>query len=149
MQRVSCALVLAVGIGAVAFAQGPGVPRIWDDAALEDWATPIAGLNTRPAHYRAAEYYAAPAVNLRTYPLYHPDSEPAGYWEWLQQQKPEPLVDATRMRTNQDWIAAGERAFVGLHRPARGVGPRELGGPSGPSPPALAVVQRRADRGGG
>lgn len=112
MPRVSCALVLAVGLGAVAFAQRPGVPRIWDDAALEDWATPIAGLNTRPAHYRAAEYYAAPAVNLRTYPLYHPDSEPAGYWEWLQQQKPEPLVDATRMRTNQDWIAAGERAFV-------------------------------------
>jgi hypothetical protein len=113
MSRVStCSLALAFALWAVVAAQGERVPRIWDDGALRDWSTPIAALNVRPAHYSAAEYYAAPAVNLRTYPVYHPDSEPAGYWEWLQKQKPEPLVDATRMRTNADWIEAGERAFL-------------------------------------
>jgi hypothetical protein len=113
MSRVSaCLLVLAIGLCGVVSARGPTVPRIWDDAALDGWATPVAGLNVRPAHYSAAEYYAAPAVNARTYPVYHPDAEPAGYWEWLQKQKPEPLVDAAHMRTDRDWIAAGERAFL-------------------------------------
>ena len=87
------------------------VPRIWDDMALADWATPVAGLNVRPAHYTSAEYYGVSADNLKTYPVYHPDSEPPGYWQELQKMKPEPLVDISRIRTNQDWIAAGELAL--------------------------------------
>ena len=61
--------------------------------------------------------YSAPADNLRTYPVYHPDDEPAGYWEWLQKQKPEPLVDARAMRSTEDWVAAGRRAFRGIDQP--------------------------------
>ena len=102
--------------GAIA-AQSIGVPRIWDDGALADWATPVAGLNARPAHYSGAEYYASPEDNYRTYPVYHPDREPPGYWEWLQRQSPEPLVDAPAMRTRADWIAAGERAFHEMDSP--------------------------------
>jgi hypothetical protein len=60
------------------------VPKIWDDEALEDWATPIAALGVRPGHFTAAEYYALPGDNLKTYPVYRPDREPPGYWEWLQ-----------------------------------------------------------------
>ena len=93
-------------------AQGLQAPRIWDDAALQDWATPVAGLNVRPGHYASAEYYAAPVDNLRTYPVYSPDSEPSGYWEELQQKKPEPLIDLRTIQTEQDWIAAGQRAFL-------------------------------------
>jgi hypothetical protein len=87
------------------------VPRIWDDAELAGWATPLAALNIPPGHFTSDEYYKVPADNLRTYPVYPPDREPPGYWEWLQQQKPEPLVDASRIQTKDDWIAAGERAF--------------------------------------
>jgi hypothetical protein len=90
------------------------LPRIWDDEALKDWATPIAALGIRPGHFTAAEYYAVPEDNLRTYPVYRPDREPPGYWEWLQKQKPEPLVDASKIRTREDWIKAGEAAFRGL-----------------------------------
>lgn len=86
-------------------------PIIWNDAALSDWETPIARLNVRPGHFNAEEYAATPADNFRTYPVYPPDREPSGYWDWLQQQKPEPLVDASQMRSREDWIAAGERAF--------------------------------------
>ena len=89
-------------------------PRIWDDAALAEWATPIAALNVRPAHYSAAEYYSVPGDNLRTYPVYPPDSEPSGYWEELNKKKPEPLVDVSKIRTTEDWMAAGERAFSEL-----------------------------------
>ncbi len=85
--------------------------KIWDDKALEDWATPIAALGVRPSHFTSAEYYAVEGENLRTYPVYRPDREPPGYWEWLQKQKPQPLVDAGKLRTREDWIKAGETAF--------------------------------------
>jgi hypothetical protein len=101
----------AVTFCAVLAGQSTRPPRIWDDAALAEWATPIASLNVRPGHYSSADYYAAPEDNFRTYPVYHPDSEPPGYWEDLQKRTPEPLVDASRIRTRADWIAAGERAF--------------------------------------
>src|SRR5688500_2871063 len=83
--------VLAALSAALVAQAPPAVPRIWDDAALADWATPVAALNLRPAHYSSAEYYSVPGDNLRTYPIYHPDSEPAGYWEELNKKKPEPL----------------------------------------------------------
>ncbi|HAX44537.1 MAG TPA: hypothetical protein PLF84_03690 [Bryobacteraceae bacterium] len=89
-------------------------PRIWDDEALKDWATPVAALGVRPGHYSAAEYYAIPGDNLKTYPVYHPNREPKGYWEWLQKQRPEPLVDASKIRSARDWAAAGQRAFEDL-----------------------------------
>jgi len=87
------------------------VPKIWDGKALEDWATPIAALGVRPSQFTAAEYYAVPDENLRTYPVYRPDREPSGYWEWLQKQKPQPLVDTQKLRTREEWIRAGEIAF--------------------------------------
>ena len=113
-RAISLCLLLASSVWVTVFAQSMRVPRIWDDAALAEWATPVAGLNVRPSHYTAQEYYALPADNLRTYPVYPPNKEPAGYWEWLQKQKPEPLVDLGRIRSDGDWIAAGERAFHDL-----------------------------------
>ncbi len=55
-----------------------------------------------------------PGDNLRTYPVYPPDDEPAGYWDELQKKKPELLVDTSKIRSAQDWVAAGERAFSEL-----------------------------------
>jgi len=110
---VLASLLAAANIALVRSQPQPAgsAPRIWNDADLADWATPVAGLNLRPAHISAAEYYALPGDNLRTYPVYHPDSEPAGYWEELKRKKPEPLVDLSKIRSKADWIAAGERAF--------------------------------------
>src|SRR5687768_1590719 len=83
------------------------VPKIWDDKALAEWATPVAALGIRPGHFSSAEYYAIPADNFKTYPVYRPDREPPGYWEWLQRQKPEPLVVSAQLRHREDWIRAG------------------------------------------
>jgi hypothetical protein len=104
-------IVGLLSLGTLAAMTETRVPRIWDDGALEEWATPVAALNVRPGHYTSAEYYKAAADNFRTYLVYPPDKEPAGYWEWLQKQKPAPLVDAAAIHGAQDWIAAGERAF--------------------------------------
>jgi hypothetical protein len=109
--RRICAIVTLLFLARLAAKSQTRVPRIWDDDALEEWATPVAALDIRPGHYTAAEYHKVPADNLRTYPVYPPDKEPPGYWERLQKEKPAPLVDATAMHSAQDWIAAGERAF--------------------------------------
>src|SRR5215470_9732884 len=62
----------------------PQIPKTWDEAELAEWATPLAGLNQRPTHISAKEYYSLPVENLRTYPAYFPGREPEGYWEMLQ-----------------------------------------------------------------
>jgi len=89
----------------------PDIPRTWDDAALADWATPVVGLNVRPTHISAREYYALRTENLRTYPVYYPGREPRGYWEMLQHIGPEPLIEPEKLASEADWIAAGQRVF--------------------------------------
>lgn len=87
------------------------VPKVWDEAALARWLTPLAGLNARPTHLSEAEYYSLPVENLRSYPVYFPDREPPGYWEKLQHLGPQSLIEPEKLKTEADWIAAGERVF--------------------------------------
>src|SRR5262249_34908799 len=89
----------------------PAVPKTWDEAALVEWATPIAGLNVRPTHITPKEYYSFEVENLRTYPVYYPAREPEGYWEMLQHLGPKPLIELERLKTEADWIEAGRRVF--------------------------------------
>src|SRR5262245_48357420 len=98
--RLLIVTVLAVWSSAVA----QKVPKTWDEAALADWATPVAGLNLRPGHLREKDYYALPVENLRTYPVYYPGPEPAGYWDMLLKNGPKPLIEPARLRTQADWI---------------------------------------------
>lgn len=90
------------------------VPKLWDEQLLATWATPVAGVNALPSFRPAAEYYAAPIDDLRTFPVYHPDREPTGYLEWLAQQAPRPLIEPAKLRTKAEWIAAGQDVFDGL-----------------------------------
>lgn len=100
-------LAAAIRLGA----QTTTVPKTWDEAALKDWATPIAALGVRPGHFSAEEYYASPVQNYRTYPVYAAGREPVGYFERLQKAKPEPLIESGKLKTKTDWIAAGQRVF--------------------------------------
>lgn len=86
-------------------------PRIWNDQALAEWATPVAGLNIRPGHFSEGEYYAAPVAEaVRTYPVYLPGREPHGYFEALQTRRPEPLV-VPGARTGAEWAKVGKTVF--------------------------------------
>jgi hypothetical protein len=92
-------------------------PRFWNDRDLAEWAAPVVGLNVRPGHYSEKEYYAAPELELvRTYPVYAPGREPAGYWDMLKSTKPEPLLKSGA-RTDAEWIEAGKRVFHELDVP--------------------------------
>ncbi len=106
--RILIALLLA---SAAAPAQAP---RTWADKDLADWALPVLGINQRPGHFPEGEYYRAPVDNLRTYPVYHPDREPSGYWESLKKKGPLPLVEPAKLSTTGDWIQAGRRVFEEL-----------------------------------
>ncbi|MDX2181426.1 MAG: hypothetical protein SFV18_17660 [Bryobacteraceae bacterium] len=90
------------------------IPKVWDERALRDWATPLAGLNARPSHLSAKEYYALRPDDLRTYPVYAPGREPAGYWDMLQNVGPKPLIDPSALAAEADWVAAGRRVFEEL-----------------------------------
>ena len=90
------------------------VPKTWDEKALADWAIPVTGLGARPGHFSEREYYQTPVENVRSYTVYHPDREPAGYWEWLKKQRPEPLIEPQKLRTEGNWIQAGRRVFEEL-----------------------------------
>jgi hypothetical protein len=89
----------------------PNIPKTWDDAALADWATPVAGLNVRPTHMSEKEYYSMRVENLRTYPVYYPGREPEGYWEMLQHVGPKPLIEPEKLKSEADWIEAGRIVF--------------------------------------
>jgi Di-haem oxidoreductase, putative peroxidase len=89
----------------------PDIPKVWDDAALRDWATPLAGLNARPTHVSSKEYYGFEIENLRTYPVYFPGREPEGYWKMLQQVGPQPLIVPEKLHTENEWVSAGRVVF--------------------------------------
>ena len=107
-------LLLAASLCA---AQEVSAPRIWNDEALADWAVPVAGVNARPGHFSEQEYQDAPLGEwVRTYPVYFPGREPAGYWEMIQNKKPEPII-TPGPRTAAEWIAAGRQVFHELDVP--------------------------------
>jgi mono/diheme cytochrome c family protein len=107
-------LVLQASLLPAQSAFRPVIPKVWDDAALADWATPVAGLNVRPTHLSAKEYYSLPVDNRRTYPVYYPGQEPEGYWEMLQHVAPKALIEPDKLKTKTDWIDAGRRIFAEL-----------------------------------
>src|SRR5579863_463398 len=115
--KIVCSILFAVTLGAWALwsqsALHPAmpIPKTWDEAALADWATPLAGLNMRPTHLSVKEYYSLPVANLQTYPVYYPDREPEGYWEMLQHVGPKPLIEPEKLTSQADWIGAGRRVF--------------------------------------
>jgi hypothetical protein len=117
MQSITLVAAIAVAVGGLALAQAPSdrwkpdIPRTWDEKALVDWATPIAGLNARPTHISAADYDSLPEENLRSYPVYMPGREPNGYWDRIQHIGPQPLMEPDKLRTEAEWISAGERVF--------------------------------------
>ena len=120
--RIRAVWVLFVwSVGAVAQTSGKygarEIPKVWDEAALADWATPVAGLNVRPTHISAKEYYSFRVENLRTYPFYIPGREPPGYWEMLRRVGPEPLIEPGKLKTEEDWIEAGRRVFEEADHP--------------------------------
>jgi len=90
----------------------PAVPKTWDDQAMASLELPPADPAVSRAHVSADYYYSIPVRPIyKSYPVYAPGKEPLGYEEWLKQQEPETVFDASKLKTVADWIKAGEVVF--------------------------------------
>jgi len=88
------------------------IPRTWDDQAVASLQVPLAVADASPVQIPSTYYYGIPVRPIyKSYAVYHPGREPAGYVEWLKRQEPQIVFDATKVRTAADWIAAGELVF--------------------------------------
>ena len=90
----------------------PEIPKTWVDAEMEELEVPLADAAYSPKHVSAEYYYKIPVRPIyKSYPVYAPGKEPPGYLDWLKQQEPEIVFDATKLKTEADWIKAGEIVF--------------------------------------
>ena len=145
MRNILLSLVV-LGSALAAAQQTTQPPVTWDESSLREWATPIAALGVRPGHFSAEEYHKAPVDNLRTYPVYYPGREPAGYWEMLQSVGPKPLIEPAALNSDADWVRAGQRVFDEFDAGAfRVFDPAILALARSPAGFAKSAVQPRAD----
>ncbi|MEP7339735.1 MAG: di-heme oxidoredictase family protein [Acidobacteriota bacterium] len=88
-------------------------PKVWDDEDMADLELPLADAANSPKHISADYYYRIPVRPIyKSFPAYAPGKEPQGYQDWLKQQEPEVvLFDASKLKTEADWIKAGEMIF--------------------------------------
>jgi hypothetical protein len=84
--------LLALGLAQqnISFHLGFEFARIWTDEAMKDWELPNSNPEFSAQPVSEEFYYNLPErVIYKTYPVYHPDHEPEGYWEWLHEQEAE------------------------------------------------------------
>src|SRR4051794_4393601 len=90
----------------------PQIPKTWGDAEINSVEIPLSHPEYSPKHAPADFYCRMPVRPIyQSYPVYHPDREPPGYVDWLAQREPRILWEASKLRTREDWIRAGELVF--------------------------------------
>lgn len=90
----------------------PRIPRTWDAEALASLELPLAVPEVSPKFVTPDYYYRIPERPIyKTYPVYVSGKEPPGYMEWLKRQDPEVIFDAAKLKTEEDWIKAGQTVF--------------------------------------
>lgn len=99
---------------ATAPAPTAGIPKVWNEAALQAQDVPLIKPEASARYIVDADfYYRIPVRRLwKSYPVYHPAKEPPAYLDGLDKAEPEEVViDPARMKTPEDWIRAGEQVF--------------------------------------
>src|SRR5262245_60347595 len=91
----------------------PTIPKTWDDTAIASLQLTLAQVKRSPIPLSSDYYYRIPVRPLfKTYPVYHPDKEPSGYFERLRGAEPEMLsFDVSNVTSNEEWIRLGELVF--------------------------------------
>ena len=90
----------------------PEIPKTWDAAALASLEVPHPDQRYSPVAVPVEYYYSVPIRPVyKTYPVYAPGREPDHYLEWLRQQEPQVIFEPARLRSEDDWIRAGEQVF--------------------------------------
>src|ERR1043166_7960238 len=67
----------------------PVIPKMWVDHEMSELEVPLFNRTSSPKQIPAEYYYRIPVRTIyKTYPVYGPGREPAGYLESLRQLKP-------------------------------------------------------------
>jgi hypothetical protein len=114
LRRTTFALAAAAMAVSAGTASQPTVtiPEFWSEELLHDYELPLASPENTPKHVSRDYYYALPEhVLYKSYPIYHPSREPAGYLDTLAALEPERTFDPAALKTEADWIAAGRDVF--------------------------------------
>ena len=90
----------------------PEIPKTWDASALAALEVPLPDPRYSPVAVPVEYYYRVPVRPVyKTYPVYAPGREPEHYLEWLREQEPQVAFEPARLRSEADWIKAGELVF--------------------------------------
>lgn len=94
----------------------PTIPRTWEDAEMAALEIPLANPAGSPKQVSADYYYRVPVRPIyKSYPVYAAGHEPSGYLASLKKKEPAIYWDdnghAPALKTNADWIKAGEQVF--------------------------------------
>lgn len=103
----------ASGLAQVGQSGQPGeVPKTWEAGDIASVEIPLADARYSPTHISADYYYRIPVRRVyKSYPVYAPGKEPPGYLEWLKQKEPEVVFHPDRLKTEAEWVKAGELVF--------------------------------------
>jgi hypothetical protein len=105
--------VAALAVSAVLASQPAAtIPEFWSEQLLQDYELPLATPGNSPKHVSRDYYYTLPErVLYKSYPIYHPSREPAGYLDTLTSLEPATAFDASTLTNEAAWIAAGRDVF--------------------------------------
>ncbi len=104
--------MIAMAVMFAVTAPPPNIPRTWRQSDVDRLEVPLANARYSPVHISEEDYYRIPVrLIYRSYPVYRPGREPAGYMEWLRRQEPQVAFDASNLKTPEDWVAAGALVF--------------------------------------
>jgi len=88
------------------------IPKTWDLKEIKRFHLPPPDPSVEVV-YASEEYYNSleEHVIYKTYPFYTREKEPEGYLDSLRKLEPEIAFDLSKIKTQEDWIKAGEAVF--------------------------------------
>ena len=102
-------LTIVLTITSLSFRKFNEIPRVWDVERIRTMHLPVPGSSVAANPVTEDYYYKLPVrVAYKSYPFYMPGKEPKGYYEWLRQQTPAVIFNSADLKTDEDWIKAGE-----------------------------------------
>lgn len=88
------------------------IPKTWDLKEIKRFHLPPPDTSVEVT-YAPEEYYNSlpEHVIYKTYPVYVEEQEPEGYLDSIRNLEPEVVFDLSKIKTQEDWIKAGEAVF--------------------------------------
>src|SRR5688572_10732010 len=110
-------VVLLVGLialfPAVSYVKnGNRIPKTWDLDAIKKFHLPPPDSSVKVI-YASEEYYNALPEHVisKTFPVFVREFERPGYLDSIRKLEPEIVFDASTLKTEADWVKAGELVF--------------------------------------